>query len=82
MINKVAYIIILIFLLSSCGSDGPKNRVMEKGEFYSVSKGDVIIKKSEDALIKIHHVSGKKTSTVSILDGNATITHPKEKKEK
>jgi hypothetical protein len=52
---------------------------MEKGELYSVSKGDVIVKASDEASVKITHVSGKATSTVSLVDGNATITHPKEK---
>lgn len=64
-------------LLVGCGAEsGNKDRIMEKGEFYSVSKGDVIVKASEDALIKIIHKDGKTTSTVSLMEGDATITHP------
>ena len=65
-------------ILTGCGGNGtPKDRVMEKGEYYSVSKGDVIVKASENAMIQITHASGKESSTVSLVDGNATITHPK-----
>lgn len=78
--KKILYTLPILLLLSSCGaSDNNKDRIMKKGEKYSVSSGDKIIKKSEDALIRITHKDGKSTSTVQLLDGNATITHPKQK---
>lgn len=69
----------IILLLVSCGASDNKDRIMEKGEKYSVSHGDKVIKKSEDTLIQITHKDGKSTSTIELLDGNATITHPKQK---
>jgi hypothetical protein len=80
MIKQILITSALSLILVGCGgSGGSKDRVMEKGELYSVSKGDVIVKASDEASVKITHVSGKATSTVSLVDGNATITHPKEK---
>ena len=79
MIKNILTISALSLLLVNCGgSGGTKDRVMEKGELYTVSKGDVIVKASEEATVKVTHVSGKDSSTVSLVDGNATITHPKE----
>lgn len=67
----------LLLTLTGCGAENSnKDRVMEVGEFYSVSKGDVIVKASDEALVKITHISSKDTATVSLLEGNATITHP------
>jgi len=80
MIKKLLTMSMLSLLLTNCGgSTGTKDRVMEQGELYSVSKGDVIVKASDEASLKITHVSGQGTSTVALLNGNATITHPKEK---
>lgn len=67
-------------ILIGCGaSEENRDRTMTIGESYSVSKGDKIVKTSEETLLKIKHTSGKETSTVSLLEGNATITHPKQK---
>ena len=79
MLNKLL-LLTTILLLSGCGAGGQKDRIMELGETYSVSKGDVIVKASDEALIKVIHGSGQDTSTVSLQEGNATITHPKESK--
>jgi hypothetical protein len=79
MIKKILLTSIMTLFLVSCGSGGStQDRVMEVGESYSVSKGDVIVKASDSALVKIIHTDGKETSTVFLLEGNATITHPKE----
>lgn len=79
MLQKILTITTTIIFLSGCGgSGGSKDRVMEVGESYSVSKGDIIVKASNEALVKIIHTDGKETSTVSLLEGNATITHPKQ----
>jgi hypothetical protein len=80
MIKQILIMSTLSLVLINCGgSDGTKDRIMETGELYSVSKGDVIVKTSGEASVKITHVSGKSSSTVSLVDGKATITHPKEK---
>lgn len=79
MLNKLLLLTSLL-LLSGCGAGGSKDRIMEIGQSYSVSKGDVIVKASDEALIKVIHVAGQETSTVSLQEGNATITHPKESK--
>ena len=80
MIKQLLTMSALSLLLTNCGgSGGTKDRIMEAGELYSVSKGDVIVKASEEASVKITHVSGQDKSTVSLVEGNATITHPKEK---
>lgn len=69
-----------IFVFVGCGvSEKPRNRIMEKGESYSVSSGDKIIKSSENTLIRVTHKDGKSSSKVELLDGNATITHPEKK---
>ena len=78
MIKKSLILSTFILLLVGCGGSGSKDRVMEVGQFYSVSKGDVIVKASNEALVKIIHTDGKETSTVALLEGNATITHPKQ----
>ena len=80
MLNKLLLLTTLLFLSGCGGAGGQKDRVMEIGESYSVSKGDVIVKASDVALIKVIHVAGEETSTVSLQEGNATITHPKESK--
>jgi len=64
-----------IFLVGCGGSDKPKDRVMEIDQSYSVISGDKVIKTSENTLIEIMHTDGKKTSTVKLLEGNATIIH-------
>lgn len=80
MLNKLLLLTTLLLLSGCGGAGGQKDRVMELGETYSVSKGDVIVKASDEVLIKVIHIAGKDTSTVSLQEGNATITHPKESK--
>lgn len=62
-------------ILIGCGGGGEssRDRIMEIGESYSVSSGNKVVKTSEDTLIKITHIDGKEESTVSLLEGNATI---------
>jgi len=75
---KLISITLFGFLLLGCGKeDTNKDRSMKVGEFYTVSTGDKIVKASESTLIKITHASGKKSSTVSLLEGSATITYAK-----
>lgn len=70
----------MLVILLSCGvSEDHPDRIMEKGETYSVSKGDVIIKNTTSTLIKVTHINGNDRSKVELIDGNATITHPSNK---
>ena len=80
MLNKLLLLTTLLLLSGCGGAGGQKDRVMERGESYSVSKGDVIVKASDEALIKVIHVAGQETSTVFLQEGNATITHPEASK--
>lgn len=60
-------------ILIGCGGESSHDRVMDIGESYSVSSGNKVVKTSEDTLIKITHIGGQEESTVSLLEGNATI---------
>ena len=80
MLKTILIFTAITFLVIGCGkSDNAKERVMKIGESYSVSQGDVIVKGSEKATIRVVHILDKETSTVSLVEGNATITHPKQK---
>ncbi len=79
MKHILLFSIISLALVGCGGDEGNSDRVMEKGESYSVSKGDVVVKKSNEALVKIIHKDGSKTSSISLLEGNVTITHPTQK---
>ncbi|CAA6819645.1 MAG: Unknown protein [uncultured Sulfurovum sp.] len=73
MKNLFIYTLFSLFILG-CGSDGAKgNRVMTINEEYTVSKGEQIVKNSEDALLKVIHEDKSEQSTVILLEGNATI---------
>ena len=80
--KKLLFILPSLFLFMGCGTsddDTPRDRSMNIGESYSVSTGDKIIKSTEDTHIRITHIDGESTSSVELIDGNATITHPEQK---
>lgn len=80
MTKQLLTLSIFSVFLVNCGEDGgTKDRIMEAGQLYTVSTGDVIVKNSNEASVKINHVSGADSSTVSLVEGNATITHPEKK---
>lgn len=78
MTYKILTMTLFGFLLLGCGKeDTNKDRSMKVGESYTVATGDKVVKASEATLIKVIHKSGKKSSTVSLLEGSATITYAK-----
>ena len=80
--KKLFFILPTLFLFIGCGAsddDSHRDRSMKIGESYSVSTADKIIKSTKDTHIKITHIDGETTSSVELIDGNATITHPKQK---
>jgi PBP1b-binding outer membrane lipoprotein LpoB len=75
------YIAILasVLLLAGCvgggGGDSTSTNIikMELGETYTVYPNDMVVKDSEDAVVKITHTEGETTSTVELLEGEASI---------
>jgi len=75
------YIAILasVLLLAGCGGGGGGDSTstniikMELGETYTVYPNDMVVKDSEDAVVKITHTEGETTSTVELLEGEASI---------
>jgi len=77
MKNIFMYTAITLALVA-CGEDDiPKDRVMQISQSYSVNPGDRVIKGTPETLVKVIHNSGKKSSTVSLLRGEATIIRKK-----
>lgn len=79
--KKVFLGLIATILINGCGSGSTENNVKEElddinmtiGTVYNVFPKNKILKHSEDALVKISHTDGEKSSTVILLSGNATI---------
>ena len=46
---------------------------MNQGQPYTVYSGNKIIKYANPTVVKISHTDGQSTSTVMLLEGNATI---------
>ncbi len=66
----------IIFIFNGCGaSDSKPDQKMLVSELYTVSPGDKIIKKTNDALVRIQHFDNSEDSTVELLKGEATIIH-------
>ena len=53
--------------------DKDKDAVMVALERYTVYPGNKVIKSTDNAVLKVTHFSGTDTSTVVLLEGNATI---------
>jgi len=74
-----AYIVTLAaaLLLAGCGGGGGSSSStvvkMSLGETYTVYPNDMVVKDSEDAVVKITHTEGETTSTVELLEGEASI---------
>ena len=73
---------IAAMLINGCGSESTKAPVEEElddinmtiGTVYNVFPKNKILKHSENALVRISHMDGEKSSTVILLSGKATIT--------
>ncbi|MEA1879399.1 MAG: hypothetical protein U9N11_01965 [Campylobacterota bacterium] len=72
MKNLFIYMLFGIIMLG-CGSESKRDRVMSINEEYTVSKGEQVVKRSENALLKVTHQDKSEKSTVILLEGNATI---------
>jgi len=76
--NKIVFFSTTLLFLTGCGSEDSKaNNNMALGTQYTVSSGDKVVKHTENTLVKIRHVSGKDTSTIELVEGNATIIYKK-----
>jgi len=73
-----------VFLLIGCGGGSgsgsapvetlpPGTEAMVTGELYEVTKGDMIVKVSEAAEVRITHKVGEINSTVELVQGKANI---------
>jgi len=77
MKNISIYTLSLIFLVA-CGGGGSNSapdEIMSIGELYTVNSGDRIIKNSDSAILNITHTDGESSSTVQLIEGEATILH-------
>ena len=76
----------LIFFLVGCGGGGSssstsssssykytEDETMVVSQSYIVYPGNKIIQTSPDTLIRIVHTDGEEQSTVTLVEGNATI---------
>jgi len=80
--QKIFILLISTILFTGCGgSDGgsgtgesaDKDVNMVVNTAYTVYPGNKLIKGSNLAQVSISHIDGQTTSTVTLLDGNATI---------
>jgi len=81
---KIIIITAAVLMVSGCGgssgdSDGSSynypsgNTKMSPKTTYTVYPGDKIVKDSESAKVQVHHIDGQPGSTVTLLEGEATI---------
>ena len=77
MKNVVLYSILALLVIGCGSNEKPKDRVMVISEKYSVNPGDRIIKHTDDTVIEVYHKAKKKSSTVSLVSGEATIIRKK-----
>ena len=69
----------LVFILTGCGSLDEEEKTtttieMEHNKGYEVSQGDKLTKTSSDAQVSIEKSLEDDTTTVTLLEGTATIT--------
>jgi|GEM_PF-3128853 len=80
--------IIPILLLIGCGGGSSSSTIiddtnpteiyeisMELYKPYVVTTGDKVVKKTEDAHIKIIHIESERNSTVELIDGEANLIY-------
>ena len=85
--KKIFTLISIAFLLTACGGGGSsekdktpstgespsKDVTLTQGVFYTVYHGNKLIKNTPKTIVQITHVDKAGTSTVMLLEGNATI---------
>jgi len=80
--KKLAILLVTALFLIACGSNDstshptppPSSDVdMELSKAYTLLPGDSIIKNDESARLEIQHIDGQAESTVTLLEGSATI---------
>jgi hypothetical protein len=72
------WITLTTLFLTGCGGGGGgesagETVAMEPGRIYTVYPGDRLIKNSEDTVVKIVHTQGQETSSVELIEGQASI---------
>jgi uncharacterized protein YcfL len=75
--KKIFTYISALIVLIGCGggeSSAPDEEMVISQQ-YTVSSGDKIVKNSESAILRVYHVDGTKESTVTLLEGKATIQY-------
>ena len=82
--NKILTFSIMSILFVGCGGGGSSDTDPSAGSSdtqmviatpYTVYPGNAITKNSENAKLKIIHIDGERTSTVELIEGNATLSH-------
>ena len=85
--KKLLALTTLSFLLTACGGGGnsggektpstgespSKDVNLVQGKLYTVYHGNKLIKNTPKTIVQITHVDQAETSTVMLLEGNATI---------
>ena len=71
------FITSMIFLVGCGGDSGSSTPTADVDmvtlETYTVYPGNKVIKNTDDTLVQITHVDGQDTSTILLVEGNATI---------
>jgi hypothetical protein len=75
--KHIVWITLSTLIFTGCGGgggDGAGETVaMEPGQTYTVYPGDRLIKNSSDTIVKIVHTQGQETSSVELIEGQASI---------
>ena len=67
-----------ILVLIGCGGgsssgDSSPDVEMELFQTYTVYSGNKVVKNTDTTQVKIVHINGQDTSTIELVEGNATI---------
>jgi len=75
--NKILILTLTILSLIGCGNSSNPDEKMEIAKFYTVKKGDQVVKSDENTstIIKVHHTDGSAESVIELIEGQATLIH-------
>jgi len=75
--NKILILTLTTLSLIGCGNSSNPDEKMEIAKFYTVKKGDQVVKSDENisAFIKVHHTDGSAESVIELIEGQATLIH-------